>query len=392
MKQLLSTLTLLLLTLNIYSQTKETEVAIDGIIKNLKPGDSVLQIDLFELNLDSKKENKIDSIPQRGSSLFSFGKRLLHPGYYRIGYKGKLTSASALLLLDKGSYHAKILIDTFIARVEGAEPFIMSRVYVEGIKDNEMLDSFFSVRRHYYLTLEAPLKKRLTELETIEGKELEKDSLNTELKRLKTENENLVKKIVLEYMGTSLAIYQTMGDWNNSDYDFIDQVVEKFKKLKPNSFITPIIEQKAQLLKNTSLVKKKAIEFSLPNHAAQEISLTSFLKKEIILLDFWASWCGPCLKEMPSLKRIYEKYKTKGFTVIGISTDTDGNAWKNAISKQQLPWTNLIDKKELKSNVSKKYGIYYLPTNFLIDKDGTIIKKNISHYELEKYLAENTQK
>lgn len=100
-------------------------------------------------------------------------------------------------------------------------------------------------------------------------------------------------------------------------------------------------------------------------------------------IDFWASWCAPCRKQGRELIPIYNKYKGKGFGVIGVSLDTDGTAWKKAIQSDGYTWTNLCDLKGFASPLSKKYNITAIPRNILIDRNGQIIAKDLHGKELE---------
>ncbi|MEY8685608.1 redoxin domain-containing protein [Bacteroides sp. AN502(2024)] len=106
-------------------------------------------------------------------------------------------------------------------------------------------------------------------------------------------------------------------------------------------------------------------------------------KGKYVLIDFWASWCGPCRHEMPNVKAAYEKYASKGFEVISISTDRKLKPWRDAIEELGMIWTQLLD-----VDAAETYGVSYIPTTYLIDPDGTIIEKNLRGEKLEKVLSE----
>ena len=114
----------------------------------------------------------------------------------------------------------------------------------------------------------------------------------------------------------------------------------------------------------------------------------SKLLGEVTLLEFWASWCGPCRKENPDLLKIYEKYKTKGFQIVAISLDKDKEKWQSAIEKDGLSWSNFCDFEVWESKAALMYGVYAVPENFLIDKNGKIVARNIRGEKLNEKLAE----
>lgn len=115
----------------------------------------------------------------------------------------------------------------------------------------------------------------------------------------------------------------------------------------------------------------------------------SDLKGQIVLLDFWASWCGPCRRENPNVVKLYNKYKDKGFTVFSVSLDNKKDRWLGAIEKDNLEWPDHVSDLKGWGNVAaKQYGVSSIPTTFLIDKEGKIIGKNLRGFALEAKLKE----
>jgi peroxiredoxin len=134
-------------------------------------------------------------------------------------------------------------------------------------------------------------------------------------------------------------------------------------------------------------IGRPAIDFTQPDTAGKSISLSSF-KGKYVLVDFWASWCGPCRAENPNIVKLYRQYNNKGFNILGVSLDTDRELWLKAIEKDQLTWTQVSDLKAWNNSASLAYGIKGIPFSVLLDKNGTIIAKNLRGAELGNKLKE----
>lgn len=136
-----------------------------------------------------------------------------------------------------------------------------------------------------------------------------------------------------------------------------------------------------------SSVGAKAVDFTLPDVNGKPVSLSSY-KGKYVLIDFWASWCGPCRQENPNVVKAYNSFKSKGFDVLGVSLDRDKEDWTKAIAKDNLTWTHVSDLKYWDNEVAKLYGVQAIPANFLLDKEGNIIGKNLRGEALEAKLKE----
>ena len=165
-----------------------------------------------------------------------------------------------------------------------------------------------------------------------------------------------------------------------------DYVLNKMKKFKDNEAYKKIkSEYDAEKLTAIGSVPP---EIALQDTNGNVVKLSS-LRGQYVLVDFWASWCRPCRGESPNLVRAYNKYHDKGFTIYSVSLDNSKSSWLQAIKKDNLgAWTHVSDLKGWQCEAARDYNINSIPSNFLLDKDGKIIAKNLRGSALEKKLAE----
>lgn len=137
------------------------------------------------------------------------------------------------------------------------------------------------------------------------------------------------------------------------------------------------------------LIGKRFLDVQEPDTKGKLRRLSDYAGKgKWVLVDFWASWCGPCQEEMPNVVAAYKKYHDKGFEIVGLSFDADRDDWLNAIKTWNMPWIHLSDLNYWESKAGKVYKIEGIPDNILIDPDGIIVARDLQGPALERCLSE----
>lgn len=182
------------------------------------------------------------------------------------------------------------------------------------------------------------------------------------------------------------AIHHSMRFDPDKDLALMDTMVAVYKKKYPDYLLTRQLENKVSRYSRIAF-GTIAPDFKSLNPKGDTVALRS-VKGKYILLDFWASWCRPCRQESPTLVRLYNAYKDKGFTILSVSIDDSKEKWIKAIEKDHYTWTNVSDLRGWASPASVLYSVSTIPGSFLLDTEGRIIAKNLRGKDLENKLVE----
>lgn len=202
------------------------------------------------------------------------------------------------------------------------------------------------------------------------------------VKKASAELEEFARKNPNSYVAP-LAIYRHNQITTNNELmeELYNKLAEPVKTASIGTYLASLIKESKK-----HPIGKPLADFSQADTAGIPVSLSSF-KGKYVLVDFWASWCGPCRQENPNVVAMYNKYKNKNFTVLGVSLDKSKEPWLDAIKNDGLAWTHVSDLKGWNNAVSTKFEIFSIPQSFLLDPDGNVIGKNLRGPALEAKLA-----
>jgi peroxiredoxin len=186
--------------------------------------------------------------------------------------------------------------------------------------------------------------------------------------------------------------------FNSQDFEYkkvkktFENLNEELQNTTKGRAITEKLKAIEKNMKNPAAVEKlkslkMAPEFSAKSPSGTTISLKESLGK-VTIIDFWASWCGPCRKENPNVVALYNQFHSKGLNIIGVSLDDDATKWKDAIAKDKLTWNHVSNLKGFEDPIAIQYEIQQIPTTFILDSKGNIVAKDLRGDELKAKVEE----
>lgn len=299
--------------------------------------------------------------------------------------------------IGENSYLPVILnSDNITFTVDAKQPF--ETVVFNGSKDNEAYAAF-NKKMLTFNKAQSDLSRMLDSIKNTSTPAVIATNYMNQIKEVEAEMKVFVRETITKNTASPIVFSMlSYADWEN-DFPFIEATTTTIKQQQPNykytaSLVTNVTQYKAYLQQkaakdkgNPAAIGKEAPEFALPDVNGKMVRLSSF-KGKYVLLDFWASWCGPCRQESPNVVRAYNTYKGKNFDILSVSLDDSKEKWLKAIEKDGLSWTHVGDLKSWQSSVVQLYQVEGIPATFLLDPNGIVIARDLRGDALDAKLAE----
>ncbi len=340
------------------------DVTISGKIENIGVGEVVLE------HYTGQYLDVVDTLTVNEDGSYFSTYKPYEPGYYRLNFY----QTQFVNILFTGN--------PIVVNADGSNPtasfeILNSEEMTSLTELNSIMEKFQADAQQLNTEFGAASREKDDEkMEELRDKFIE----------MQASTNDLIKAKIRE-MGSSLAVLQAVNYIDkDQEFPFIDSIATVVNTEIPDYKIKRDFIEEIEKLRKLA-VGSPAPDISLPDPDGNIVKLSS-LKGSYVLIDFWASWCGPCRKENPNVVRLYQQYHDQGFEIFGVSLDRKAEDWVKAIKDDGLTWVQVSDLKYFESEAARDYNINAIPATILLDRDGNIIAKNLRGKMLEDKLAQ----
>jgi len=250
---------------------------------------------------------------------------------------------------------------------------------ITGSKTQDEYENFVDSNRvlsQRYTTIYNEYQTASQNGDTARVSELEKEADNIQ-KEMTELQKNFVKNNPASYVSPSI-LRSLSYDMDGSE---LESYINALDTAVANTPIVKDLKERAEKMKAVA-VGQKAPDFTLDDPDGNPVSLYSKEGSKLLLIDFWAAWCGPCRRENPNVVKVYNEFHKKGFDIFGVSLDQSKDDWVKAIADDKLEWTQVSDLQYWNNAAAKLYAVNSIPANFLLDENGTILARNLRGEDL----------
>ena len=362
---------LLATTLISCSNVGKDEFLLNGTIQGIPDG-KVVVLERFD---DSLGAVAVDTAKIKAGK-FTFKGKTLEPEMFSI--RVETVQSNSYIIIENGEINLEIVKDsTFKNKFSGT--YNNDQLYEfnqKGIENEKK-------KKEFGKNFQAKFLLAQNQKDTVTMKKIQTDYENLE-KGIKTGIEDYIKSHPKALI-SALLIKSLFGEFEPN----ITKIETLYKGLDKTIQDTKTGKSIVKNLKQFKVVKegRRAPEFSAPNPEGKTVSLKESLGK-ITIVDFWASWCGPCRKESPNMVKLYAEFHDKGLNIIGVSLDDDAVKWKEAIASDKLSWVQVSNLKKWKDPIAAEYGVQAIPSTFVLNQFGVVVAKDLSGEALKAKVAE----
>ena len=218
------------------------------------------------------------------------------------------------------------------------------------------------------------------------GNQMKLQALQQQFEKVVSDAQTKQAALFEEYKDSPVTAFVVASAMGQMDYASLKAVYDQLGDGAKSCLYGRMIARQIEVFKQVE-VGSVAPDFSGMTAEGETVSLHG-IKAKVKLVDFWASWCGPCRAEMPNVRKVYKKYHESGLEILGVSLDEKRDAWTKAMRDDQMTWPNISDLLGWRSPMAALYLVRAIPATFLLDEDNRIVAKNLRGKELEKKIAE----